>query len=417
MTSRYAELHAHSNFSFLDGASHPERLVERAAELGYEALAVTDHDGFYGLVKFWSAARRVGLPAVYGAELSLEADGSAELSNEEANPLEVARLRDAERTMGGPADRDHALPGREPSFSAQAPSGRAARAPAPAPSLARASQSATPRSNASEGNRWRRGRIRRSHRTKSAERGPRDHLVLLAPSPDGYAQLSRLVTTAQLRGEKDRPSYRFEDVAQAASGGDLVALSGCWQGSIPRAAQAGDLDGALRAASKLREIFGRRLHLELWDHRMPEDDLRNDVMWEVGQRLRLPVVATNNVHYADRRDADLAEVLAAIGGRRSLQEQDGFRPATDERYLKSPEEMFARFARYPGVVERAADLGRDLAFDLRLVAPSLPNFPMPDHFRSEMDYLRHLTFEGARRVYPGADNGRSEEHTSELQSH
>ena len=73
--SRYAELHAHSNFSFLDGASHPERLVERAAELGHEALAVTDHDGFYGLVRFWQAARRAGLPAVYGVELSLRPPG------------------------------------------------------------------------------------------------------------------------------------------------------------------------------------------------------------------------------------------------------------------------------------------------------------------------------------------------------
>ncbi len=357
MTSRYAELHAHSNFSFLDGASHPDRLVERAAELGYEALAVTDHDGFYGLVKFWSAARRVGLPAVYGAELSLEAEGLPEAST--VDPLEVAGLRDAERTI----------------------------------------------KSSGEGNRWRRGRIRRSHGTKSAELGPRNHLVLLASSPDGYARLSRLVTSAQLRGEKDRPSYRLEDVAEAATGGDLIALSGCWQGSIPRAAQEGDLDGALQAASELREIFGRRLHLEMWDHRMPEDDMRNDVMWEVGQRLRLPVVATNNVHYADRRDADLAEVLAAIGGRRSLQEQDGFRPATDERFLKSPEDMATRFARYAGAVGRAAELGRDLAFDLRLVAPSLPNFPMPDHFRSEMDYLRYLTFEGARRVYPGTDDG------------
>ncbi len=138
---------------------------------------------------------------------------------------------------------------------------------------------------------------------------------------------------------------------------------------------------------------------------MPEDDLRNDVMWEVGRRLQLPVVATNNVHYADPRDADLSEVLAAIGGRRSLAETDGYRPATDDRYLKSPAEMYRRFVRYPGTVERAGDLGRGLAFDLQLVAPQLPDFPMPGHFRDEMDYLRHLTFEGAREVYAGRSGG------------
>src|SRR4051812_46707319 len=68
----YAELHCHSNFSFLDGASHPEELVEEAARLGLEALTLTDHDGFYGVVRFAEAAREVGLPTAFGAELSLD---------------------------------------------------------------------------------------------------------------------------------------------------------------------------------------------------------------------------------------------------------------------------------------------------------------------------------------------------------
>jgi error-prone DNA polymerase len=68
----YAELHCHSNFSFLDGASHPEELAEEAARLGLSALALTDHDGFYGVVRFAEAARAVGLPTVFGAELTLD---------------------------------------------------------------------------------------------------------------------------------------------------------------------------------------------------------------------------------------------------------------------------------------------------------------------------------------------------------
>ncbi len=71
----YAELHCHSNFSFLDGASHPEQLAEEAARLGLEALALTDHNGFYGVVRFAEAARAVGLPTVFGAEISLTAQG------------------------------------------------------------------------------------------------------------------------------------------------------------------------------------------------------------------------------------------------------------------------------------------------------------------------------------------------------
>ncbi|MEX1105028.1 MAG: PHP domain-containing protein, partial [Ilumatobacteraceae bacterium] len=67
----YAELHCHSNFSFLDGASHPEQLAEEAARLGLEALALTDHDGLYGVVRFAEAARAVGLPTVFGAEITV----------------------------------------------------------------------------------------------------------------------------------------------------------------------------------------------------------------------------------------------------------------------------------------------------------------------------------------------------------
>src|SRR5205807_10620519 len=68
----YAELHCHSNFSFLDGASHPEELVEEAARLGLAGLACTDHDGFYGVVRFGGAARALGLPTVFGAEMTLD---------------------------------------------------------------------------------------------------------------------------------------------------------------------------------------------------------------------------------------------------------------------------------------------------------------------------------------------------------
>src|SRR4051812_21866241 len=67
----YAELHCHSNFSFLDGASHPEELAEEAARLGLDGLAVTDHDGFYGIVRFAEAAREVGLRTIFGTELTL----------------------------------------------------------------------------------------------------------------------------------------------------------------------------------------------------------------------------------------------------------------------------------------------------------------------------------------------------------
>ena len=347
---RYAELHCHTNFSFLDGASHPEDLVLRAAELGLEALAVTDHDGFRGVVKMHRTAVAVGLPVVYGTEVGMP-------SGETDRP-------DGDDVAG-------TLPGLRPE-----PAGDTVDRP-------------------------RRGRIRRMHGSKPTERRPTDHLVLLAPDPAGYAAISRFVSSGQYRGRKDRPEYGYGDLVEASRQGRLVALTGCHQGAMPRAAAAGDLAGAVTAAARLREIFPDRLYVELWHHGMPEDDLRNDVMAEAAARLRLPVVATNNVHYAHRDDADLSEVLAAVAGRRPLDAADGFRPATDHRHLRAAAEMAERFTRYPGAVETAAVLGSSLAFGLDLLTPRLPDFPMPGGFVSEDVYLRHLVIEGARTVYAG----------------
>lgn len=339
----YAELHCHTNYSFLDGASHAEDLVAKAVELSYRALAVTDHSGFYGAVRFSTAAREAGLPAVYGTEIGIS--------------------------------RSWSPPPKRPSSAPIQPGAR------------------------------RRGRNKRMHGQKPTQKEPTDHLLLLAGSPAGYRALSRFVTTGQFRGEKDRPVFLQSDLEALAKVSDLAVLSGCRQGAVGTAAGRGDLAGTMSAAIALREIFSDRFYLEMWHHGMPEDDLRNDLLWEVAGRLNLGVVATNNVHYHRREDADLSEVLAAIGGRRSLETADGFRPGTDERYLKSPSEMNRRFDRYPGAIRNALALAEDLAFDLRLVAPRLPDFPMPGHFRSEMDYLRFLTWEGAREVYPGNGDG------------
>ena len=352
--NRYAELHCHTNYSFLDGSSWAGDLVERAAELGYEALGITDHDGFRGVVQVHAHASAIGLPVVYGTEIGMPQALS------EASETPVADII-------APVDQPVPVTG--------------------------------------EGDLTRRGRIRRMHGTKPTHREVTDHLVLLAPDPDGYAAISRLVTRGQFRGKKDAPVYSYRDLREASQDGSLVALSGCWQGAVPRAAAEGDILGALAAAAELKEIFPGRFHIELTHHGMPTDDDRNDLLAEVAARLKIPTVATNNVHYAHRHDADLAEVLAAIGGRRSLEEADGFRPATDLRHMRSPDEMAARFARYPGAVARAADLGRSLAFDLDLLTPELPDFAMPGAFTTEDEYLAWLVYEGAREVYPGSEDG------------
>ncbi len=305
-TTPYAELHAHSNFSFLDGASPPEALAEEAARLGLEALALTDHDGFYGVVRFAEAARAVGVPTVFGAELSLD----------------LTRLQNGEPDPEG------------------------------------------------------------------------HHLLVLARDPAGYARLAATISAGQLAGgEKGKPDYRGIDWAEVHDGHWLV-LTGCRKGVVPQALVDQGPAAAATELERLVATFGREnVAVELWDHGDPLDSARNDALAAIAVRAGVDVVATNNVHYATPAERSLATALAAVRSRRSLDELEGWLPACAAAHLRSGDEQARRFARWPGAVERAAELGRACAFDLSLVAPRLPPYPCPDGL-TEMQYLRRLVSEG-----------------------
>ncbi len=306
----YGELHAHSGFSFLDGASDPEELVLEAARLGLSGLALCDHHGLYGVVRFAQAARALGLASVFGSEL----------------------------TLGGEDDR----------VGVRDPSG--------------------------------------------------EHLVVLSRSPAGYARLSTTLALAHLdRGEKGSPRFTLDDVAKGAH--EWLVLTGCRKGPLTRALMDEGPRGAQRALARLIEHFGREnVAVEIWDHGAPDDVARNDVLAELAVRADVALVATNNVHYATPRDFPRANVLAAIRARTSLEEMQGWLNASPLAHLRSDAEQRRRFARWPGVVDRAGELVSELAFDLSLVAPNLPTFTTPVG-HDEQSYLEELVTKGATLRY------------------
>jgi error-prone DNA polymerase len=340
----YAELHCHSAFSFLDGASLPEELAREAARLGLEALALTDHDGFYGVVRFAEAAAAAGLPTVFGSELTLELHGvqARSLHGVQARSLHGVQARSL-----------HGVQAR---------------------SLARRSQAG------------------------AADPGGR-HLVVLARDSEGYARLARTISAAHLAArEKNLPKATLADLA-GAHGGRWLVLTGCRKGAVPAALEASGPAAAARELARLVEAFGREhVAVELWDHGDPVDSARNDALAALAAAAGLDVVATNNVHYATPARRPLATAMAAVRARRSLDEIDGWLPAAAAAHLRSGPEQARRFARFPGAVERAAELGRACSFDLALVAPRLPDFPVPPA-HTEMSWLRELTWEGAHRRY------------------
>ncbi len=307
----YAELHCHSHFSFLDGSSSPETLAATAAAQGLEALALTDHDGFYGVVRFAEAAGVHGLATVFGTELSLG-------------------LRAPQNGVADP-----------------------------------------------EG----------------------EHLLVLARDPDGYARLSQEVSAAHLAGgEKGRPVYDLDRLG-AASGGHWAVLTGGRKGVLRRALVAGGEPAAAAALDRLAGLFGREhVHVELTEHGLPGDDDVVDHLADLAERSGFATVATNGVHYAAPGGARLASAMAAVRARRSLDEMDGWLPAGHSAFLRTGSEMARRFDRYPDAVRAAAQLGRDCAFDLDLLAPSLPPFDVPAG-HTEDSWLRELVRRGAQRRY------------------
>jgi error-prone DNA polymerase len=311
----YAELHCHSNYSFLDGASSPDALVEEAVTLGLHGLALTDHDGFYGVARMAEVAEAYAekhpLATIYGAELSL---GLTQPQNGIADP---------------------------------------------------------------EGS----------------------HLLVLAEREAGYHRLAGAITEAQLHGdEKGRPLYDLEQLADQ-SGGHWLILTGCRKGAVRQALATGGPDAAASELDRLVALFGRdHVVVELFDHGHPGDTADNDALAALAARARLPVVATNNAHYARPEGRRLASVLAAIRARRSLDEMDGWLPASGGAHLRSGVEMAARFARYPDAVARTVKLADELAFPLRLARPKLPQQKVPPG-HTPMTWLRELVRRGGEKKY------------------
>jgi error-prone DNA polymerase len=312
----YAELHAHSNFSFLDGASHPEELAAVAVHLGLSALALTDHNGLYGVVRFAEAARTFGLPTVFGAELTITAASAS------ASPLRTG-VPDPEGT----------------------------------------------------------------------------HLVVLARDPEGYARLSRVIAEAHLAGgEKGKPIITLDRLAEH-HGGHWQVLTGCRKGALSSALTTEGPTAAARALDRLVDRFGRdRLAVELWDHGNPIDATRNDALAVLATERGVAAVATNNVHYATPSRFPLATALAAVRAGRTLPDLEGWLPPSPTACLRGEAEQRRRFARWPGVIERADEIARQCAFDLRLVAPRLPDFPVPEG-HTEQTWLVELVRCGATDRY------------------
>jgi error-prone DNA polymerase len=295
--SNYIELHCHSNFSLLDGASPIEDLVSQAANLGMPALALTDHDGLYGAIRFYKACFKAGIKPIIGAEMTLQ---------------------------GG------------------------------------------------------------------------YHITLLAKNNEGYSNLCRVITEAQLKHKKGNPALDIRSLAQHSSG--LICLSGCRRGEIASSILSGQAEKAYQVARRYMDIFGKEdFYIELQDNLYPEDEQLRRALAELAKDLGVSYVAANNVHYARRESHKLHDVLTCIKNRTTLDECQSLK-LNSEFYLKSSKEMTQLFKDYPKAISNTVLIAEKCNVNLDFSGYRFPHFPLAQG-ETATSYLAKLCWQKIHDKY------------------
>ncbi|MFE7173683.1 error-prone DNA polymerase [Streptomyces sp. NPDC057616] len=210
--------------------------------------------------------------------------------------------------------------------------------------------------------------------------------VVLARTLEGFRLLSAAISAGQLAGAKNAPVHDLHALSTAASGGHWAVLPGCPAPGTERC----DVAAVAHRLERLTDVFGTgSVYAEITDHHLPQDSVAADVTVVAARRLALPVVATGAVHYAAPRQARLAQALAALRRRETLDRAAGHLMPAPTAHLRSYAEMRRGLARHPGVLETTLELGRSCVIDLGGLRPQLPGFPTPPGF-TENSWLRYL---------------------------
>ncbi|MBC7326913.1 DNA polymerase III subunit alpha [bacterium] len=238
------------------------------------------------------------------------------------------------------------------------------------------------------------------------------HLILLAKNLKGYKNLIKLVSYANTEGFYYKPRVDKELLAKHSEG--LIALSSCLVGEISRKILENDYEGAEKAALEYKEIFGERnFYLELQDHGLPEEKKTREALIELSKRLSIPLVATNDVHYCHKKQADIHNVLICIGTGSTVNKPKKIGFGTPEFYFKTPKEMNELFYDVPEAINNTLEIAAKCNLELELGTPYLPYFQVPDGYTLDF-YLEKICWDNFPKRYPNGDEKAKERLKYEL---
>lgn len=223
------------------------------------------------------------------------------------------------------------------------------------------------------------------------------HLILLAKNMDGYKNLIKLVSTSYVEGFYYKPRVDIDELKKYNDG--IIALSACLAGDVSQALMNRNYEKAKSKALEYRDIFGEEnFYLEIQDHNLPEQREVNSGLVKLSKETGIPLVATNDVHYVNKEDAKIHDVLMCIQMGKTVNDPNRMRFGSDEFYLKSREEMEELFPYALEAVENTVKIAErcNIEFDFNTI--HLPQYEVPNGYTTDR-YLRELCFKGLEERY------------------
>jgi len=322
----FTHLHLHTEYSLLDGAARIKQVVARAAELGMDSLAITDHGVMFGVIEFYKECREKGIRPVIGCEVYTAA--------------EEMHRKDPERDK------------------------------------------------------------------------QQGHLVLLAKNNEGYRNLMKIVSLGFTEGFYYKPRID-KDVLKKYSKG-LICLSACLAGDVQKKLLERNYAGAKKEAEEYLEIFGNgNYYLELQDQGLEEEANILPGMKKLHEELGIPFVATNDVHYVMKEDAEAHDVLLCIQTAATVDQEDRMRFPNSEFYLKSEDEMRKLFSAFPEACDNTHKIAEQCSVEFEFGNLHLPEFHAPGGMENE-EFLRSLCEKGLKERYGEKAEGHRERLEYEL---
>ncbi|MDO5571206.1 MAG: DNA polymerase III subunit alpha [Bacteroidales bacterium] len=355
----FVHLHVHSQYSILDGQASIPALVDKAIKDGMKGIAVTDHGNMFGIKEFFNYTNKKN--GAVNDEIKSLKKKLSEFEKEGNPPLEeISKIKDeisqAQQKLF------------KPIFGCEVYVAR---------------------------------RGRKSKNGKEDQSG--HHLILLAKNNKGYHNLIKLVSMGWVEGYYYRPRIDKEILEQYSEG--LIVSSACLGGEIPKLIHSGQIERAKDTIKWFKNIWGDDYYLEIQRHKTnnpnanrevyPIQEEVNKVIVELSKELNVKLICTNDVHFVNEEHAEAHDRLICLNTGKDLNDPNRMR-YTKQEWMKTTEEMNNLFGDIPEALTNTVEIVDKVEFYTIDHGPILPNFPLPEGFENDDDYLKYLAYEGSK---------------------